>query len=178
MRRSVDAARLRRFVAEAARVAAPGTRVYVTGGATAVLEGWRPSTIDVDVRIEPDSDALLREIPRIKEELQINVELASPSDFIPELPDWKARSREFAREGDVRFLHYDFYAQALSKIERGHTQDLVDAREMVRRGLVEPARLLELFEAIVPALYRYPAIDPEAFRQSVAAFLGDAASRA
>lgn len=178
MRRSVDAARLRRFVAEAARVAAPGTRVYVTGGATAVLEGWRPSTIDVDVRIEPDSDALLREIPRIKEELQINVELASPSDFIPELPDWKARSLEFAREGDVRFLHYDFYAQALSKIERGHTQDLVDAREMVRRGLVEPARLLELFEAIVPALYRYPAIDPEAFRQSVAAFLGDAASRA
>ena len=32
--------------------------IYVTGGATAVLEGWRGSTIDVDVRFEPESDAL------------------------------------------------------------------------------------------------------------------------
>lgn len=175
MRRFVDAGSLKRFVAAAARVAAPGTRVYVTGGATAVLVGWRPSTIDVDIRVEPDSDALLREIPRIKEKLQINVELASPSDFIPELPGWKERSREFAREGDVRFLHYDFYAQALAKIERGHAQDLSDARELVRRGLVEPARLLDLFEAIVPALYRYPAIDVGAFRRSVDAFLAKTA---
>jgi len=171
VRRPVDVERLKRFVAEAARVASPGTRVYVTGGASAVLEGWRLSTIDVDLRIEPDRDALLREIPRIKEALEINVELASPPDFIPELPGWRERSREFAREGDVRFLHYDFYAQALSKIERGHAQDLADAREMVRRGLVEPARLLDLFEAIVPALYRYPAIDPPSFRRSVEAFL-------
>ncbi len=178
MRRFVDADRLKRFVAEAARAAGAGTCVYVTGGATAVLEGWRPSTIDVDIRVEPDRDALLREIPRIKEELQINVELASPSDFIPELPGWKERSREFAREGDVRFLHYDFYAQALSKIERGHAQDLADAREMVRRGLVEPARLLELFEAIVPALYRYPALDAGAFRRSVDVFLAELPSPA
>ena len=142
-----------------------------------LLEGWRPSTIDVDIRVEPDRDALLREIPRIKEELQINVELASP-DFIPELPGWKERSRQFAREGDVRFLHYDFYAQALSKIERGHAQDLADAREMVRRGLVEPARLLELFEAIVPALYRYPALDAGAFRRSVDVFLAELPSPA
>lgn len=28
--------------------------MYLTGGATAVLEGWRPSTVDVDVRFELD----------------------------------------------------------------------------------------------------------------------------
>lgn len=138
-----------------------------------MLEGWRPSTIDVDLRIEPDRDALLREMPRIKEELGINVELAAPPDFIPELPEWRQRSREFAHEAGVRFLHFDFYSQALAKIERGHVQDLSDAREMVRRGLVEPARLLELFEAIEPALYRYPAIDPGAFRRSVETFLAE-----
>ncbi len=160
-------------MAEAARVASAGTCVYLTGGASAVLEGWRPSTIDVDLRIEPDRDALLREMPRIKEELGINVELAAPPDFIPELPGWRERSREFAREGGVRFLHFDFYSQALAKIERGHVQDLSDAREMVRRGLVEPARLLELFEAIVPALYRYPAIGPAAFRRSVETFVAE-----
>lgn len=173
MRRPVDADRLRRFVQEAGRVAGPGTRVYVTGGATAVLVGWRTSTIDVDLKIEPDRDPLLREIPRLKEALGINVELAAPSDFIPELPGWRERSREFAREGDVRFFHYDFYSQALSKIERGHSQDLADAREMVARGLVEPARLQQLFEDSAASLYRYPAIDPSAFRRSLDAFLSE-----
>ena len=35
---------------------------------------------------------------------------------------------------------------------------------MIARGLVEPARLRELYDAIEPELYRYPAIDPPAFR--------------
>jgi hypothetical protein len=30
----------------------------LTGGATAVLEGWRASTVDVDVRFDPHSQAL------------------------------------------------------------------------------------------------------------------------
>jgi hypothetical protein len=29
-------------------------RVYLTGGSTAVIEGWRETTIDVDLRFEPD----------------------------------------------------------------------------------------------------------------------------
>ena len=40
-------------------------RVYLTGGATAVLHGWRESTIDIDIKVVPDSDDLLREIPRV-----------------------------------------------------------------------------------------------------------------
>jgi hypothetical protein len=32
------------------------TRIYFTGGATAVLYGWRASTIDVDLKIVPDRD--------------------------------------------------------------------------------------------------------------------------
>lgn len=38
---------------------------------------------------------------------------------------------------------------------------------MLRRGLVEGAHLLEYFAAIEPSTYRYPAIDQEAFRQTV-----------
>ena len=37
---------------------------------------------------------------------------------------------------------------------------------MLTRGLVESARLHELFEAIEPSLYRYPAVDPAAFRRA------------
>lgn len=58
-------------------------RLYLTGGATAVLEGWRDATVDIDVRFEPDSDAALSRIKDLKEELAVNVELASPLDFLP-----------------------------------------------------------------------------------------------
>jgi len=143
------------------------TRVYFTGGATAVLEGWRVSTIDIDIRLIPEHDALFRAIPRLKEQLQINVELASPDHFIPVRPDWQDRSPFVAREGRVSFYHFDLYAQALSKIERGHAQDVADVQEMLRRGLIEPAPLMEYFESIEPALYRYPALDPVSFRQAV-----------
>jgi hypothetical protein len=144
----------------------PG-RAYLTGGATAVLEGWRSTTIDVDIVFQPESDALLRALPALKEELELNVELVSPAHFIPEVPGWDARSPFVAQEGSLAFHHYDFYAQALSKIERGHAQDVSDVREMLARGHVERKRLAELFEAIQPGLFRYPAIDPAAFRRGV-----------
>src|SRR5262245_26838591 len=120
------------------------SRIYFTGGASAVLLGWRPSTLDADIEIVPESDALLRAIPRLKDEMRLNVELASPSHFIPELPGWRERSPFIRREGRVSFHHYDFYAQALAKIERGHAQDRRDVSEMLRSGLVVPARLREI----------------------------------
>ncbi|MBY0492847.1 MAG: hypothetical protein K2Y23_01410 [Cyanobacteria bacterium] len=140
------------------------TRVYLTGGASAVLLGWRESTIDIDLTFVPEGDDVFRAIARLKDELRINVELASPAHFIPALPGWDGRSRFIGQEGQVAFYHYDFYSQALAKIERGHAQDRVDVAAMLASGLVERARLLDLFEQIFPELYRYPAIDPESFR--------------
>jgi hypothetical protein len=167
MRRPVDAERLRRFMKELGSAADRNVRLYFTGGATAVLLGWRPSTIDVDVKMEPETDRLFRALPRIKDELQINVELAAPDQFIPEVPGWQERSAFIAQEGRLSFYHYDFYAQALSKIQRGHAQDLADVREMIGRGLVDRDELRRRFEQIEPQLYRYPAIEPEAFRQAL-----------
>ena len=143
------------------------TRVYLTGGASAVLLGWRDSTIDIDLTFVPEGDEVFRAIARLKDELGINVELASPAHFIPEVPGWDTRSTFIAQEGHVAFYHYDFYSQALAKIERGHAQDRVDVAAMLATGLVEPGRLLDLFGQIFPELYRYPAIDPESFRRSV-----------
>jgi hypothetical protein len=76
-----------------------------------------------------------------------------------------------AREGKVSFYHYDYYAQALAKLERGHAQDLADVGEMSRRGLIEASRLRELFDAIEPQLYRYPALDAASFRRALEEFL-------
>jgi hypothetical protein len=165
MRALADAERLRRFLSELSREAREEAAIYLTGGATAVLFGWRDSTIDADILIVPELDSLYRALPRLKEELQINVEIASPAHFIPELPGWRERSLFIDREGRLSIYHYDPYAQALAKIERGHDKDLVDVRELLARGLVEPGRLRELHEAIEPKLHRYPAIDPPSFRR-------------
>lgn len=170
MRAPVDAARIREFARALGREARSGdVRVYLAGGSSAVLKGWRPTTVDVDIKLVPDSDPLLRALPEIKESLRLNVELAAPDDFIPELPGWQDRSPFVAREGSVSLHHYDFYSQALAKIERGHRQDMDDVRRMIADGLVEKGKLLALFEAIEPALYRFPAIDPASFRRAVEA---------
>jgi hypothetical protein len=172
MRPPVDEQRIRELARELGRAAHVPVRIYLTGGSTAVLEGWREATIDVDLRFEPEADELLRELPALKERLGINIELASPPDFIPELPDWRERSPLVFREGRVAIHHFDLYSQALSKIERGFEQDLADVRSMLASGLVEPSRLRTLYAEIEPDLYRYPAIDPPAFRQKLDGALG------
>jgi hypothetical protein len=167
MRAPADVARIHQLMEAFARAADHDVRVYFVGGTTAVLAGWRSSTIDVDFVMRPEDDAILRAIPALKERLQINVELASPLDFIPVPPGWEDRSPEIARVGRVRFHHFDLYAQALAKHERGHRQDVADVREMSQRGLVTPSQLLAYFERVEPELYRYPAIDPPSFRRAV-----------
>ena len=173
MRQPVTLPRLQEFMkALGAGAKSPG-RVYLVGGATALLLGWRDSTIDIDLKVIPDTDEILRALPALKERLHINIELASPDDFIPELPGWQERSRFIQQEGGLSFLHYDFYAQALAKIERGHAVDVQDARRMLKSGLVERQRLLELFSAIESQLYRYPALDGPSFRRAVERSLGE-----
>lgn len=167
MRQLTDAARLREFMRLLGRRTRAAGRVYLVGGACAVLHDWRSTTIDIDIDLDPGLDALLREIPAIKEELQVNVELASPAHFIPELPGWRDRSPFVVREGTIDFHHYDFYAQALSKIERGHARDVDDLREMAARGLIDSSRLVVFFDTIEPQLYRYPAVDAASFRSAV-----------
>ena len=150
---------------------------YLTGGATAVLLGWRATTLDVDIALEPEQDEVLRAIPRLKDELSINVELASPGDFIPLPPGWRARSAFIERVGTLSFRHFDAVSQALAKLERGHAQDLEDVRTMLDRHLVDATQLRGALREIEPELYRFPAIDPREFRRSVEAFVGRAGSR-
>jgi hypothetical protein len=167
MRRLADAARIRAFMDAVGRAARREIRIYFTGGATAVLGGWRLGTIDVDILMVPEDDQVFRSIPHLKESLELNIELASPADFIPELPGWQDRSPAIDRRGKVAYFHYDPYAQALAKIERGHAQDEADVQELIKRGEVDRDQLMQHFEVIEPLLYRYPAIDPAAFRRAV-----------
>lgn len=176
MRELADAERIERFMRVFGRAADRDGACYFTGGATAVLVGWRPTTIDVDIQLEPESDALLRAIPQIKDDLRVNVELVSPADFIPLPSGWKSRNVFVAQEGRLGFYHFDPYSQALAKLERAHVQDLEDVHAIVDCGLVEPARALAYLDEIEPELYRFPAVDPRAFRRRVEAELGGTTS--
>ena len=151
------------------RAASVPARVYLVGGASAVLVGWRLATIDVDLAIRPHDDALLRAIPAAKEELDINVELASPADFIPLPEGWEDRSPFIARRHLVSFHHFDFYSQALAKLERGHRQDIADVHAMQSHGLIVLPALRRYFDEIELQLFHFPAIDPPSFRRAVEA---------
>jgi hypothetical protein len=171
MRAPVTREKLERFMEELGRRSQRPAQIFFTGGATAVLHGWRDSTIDIDLFIEPGGDHVLRHVPVLKEELQVNVELAAPHDFIPPLDGWRDRSPSVGRRGSIDFFHYDYEAQALSKLERAHERDLKDVRLMASHGLIQPDRLLERFGELRDELYRYPAIDVTAFERRVREFV-------
>ena len=172
MRRLADPDRIKELMRRLGQQPGRGGRVYLTGGASALLIGWRQATIDVDLMFDAEAEPLLKAIVELKEALEINVELASPADFIPELPGWRDRSLFVGREGRVDFFHYDFYAQALAKVERGHATDMADVAEMVARQLVDPLEAIRLFGEIEPTLHRYPALDAPSFRRQVEAVFG------
>ena len=159
------------FVELAKRCKGPG-KIYIVGGSTAVLSGWRESTVDVDMKISPEPKGVFEAIQILKNELQVNIELASPDDFMPALPEWEQRSQFITTINGVTFYHYDFYAQALSKILRAHDRDMKDVQSMLDHKLVEKARLYELFCEIESQLIRYPSIKISDFRKKVEAVVG------
>ena len=170
MRGEMDKAKLEAFMrALGARVRGAG-KIYLTGGATALWYGWRAATIDVDIKPEPEPAELFEALAKLKNELDINIELAAPDQFIPAVAGWRERSIFVARYGSVEFFHYDPYGQALAKISRGHSRDLRDVRSMLEQELITTAGLQEKFASIEPQLIRYPALDADVFRANVMKF--------
>jgi len=167
----LDMQKLDEFLSQLGQRARSKGACYLAGGASALLMGWRETTLDVDLKFDPEPAGVFDAIAELKNSLQINVELASPDDFIPVTPDWKNRSPFVGQYGDLSAYHFDFTAQALSKIERGHPKDLLDAREMLRRGLTSKPLLTTMLLAVRPLLKRYPALHEDDFVRRIEAFL-------
>lgn len=169
MRAETDREKIEKFMTALGKRVRGAGRIYLTGGGTAVLHGWRETTIDLDLKADPEPPGFFEAIAELKDSIDLNVELAAPDDFIPELPAWRERSIFIARRSQLDFYHYDLYSQALAKIERGHARDLDDVRAMFKADLIEGAKLEELFHGVTGKLSRYPAIDPAALRREVIA---------
>ena len=174
MREDVTEERLRDLMNEIARTAPRRRRfdVYLVGGGTAVLSGWRPTSIDADL-FAPD-ESVFRDIQGIKERLNVNVEFARPEHFVPALPGSNDRHVFIETVGRVSYYHYDPYAQVLSKVVRGFERDLADAQAFVRSGMVDPDRLRKLVGRIRPSAYaKYPNLSQDAVQKAVEDFVSD-----
>lgn len=146
-------------------------RVYFSGGVTAVLKGWREPTLDIDLKADTEPEGFFEVLAQLKNSLDINVELAAPSDFVPALPGWRERCEFICKRGMAEFFHFDVYSQALSKIERDHERDRGDVERMLSDGLVDAKKLAELFRAVEGELIRYPAVDGDLLKKQVEEFL-------
>ncbi len=171
MREPLDPSRLQRLLRELA-AADPRKgrfRVYLTGGATATERGWRTSTLDAN--LSADDDAVFRHVQKLKETLNLNIELVRPTDFVPSLPGEDQRHVFIQTIGNVDFFHFDPYAQALSKIVRGFDRDLLDVGHMLASGWVELLKLEAFVDKIPDAAYaRYPSISKKAVISALKSF--------
>jgi len=172
VRRELTREALRELMEELSRTAPDreSFRVYVLGGGTAVLAGWRSSTIDADLYAEREE--VFRDVQGIKERLRLNIEFARPEQFVPALAGSAERHLFIDRVGNVDFYHYDPYAQLLSKIVRGFRKDLLDADRFVTSGMVDPRRFRTLVRGIPESAYaRYPNLSRVSVLATVNEFL-------
>lgn len=145
--------------------------VYLTGGASALLVGWRASTNDIDLSFDPEPAGTFEAIARLKNELDLNVELAAPDHFVPRLQGWEDRSPLVEVIDGIEWRHYDFRTQALSKLARAAARDLGDVRAMLEHGLVDEDALRRALVEARPGLARFPRLEPEALEAALARVL-------
>jgi len=63
--------------------------------------GFRDQTIDIDLKLDPEPAGAFEAIAVLKNRLELNIELASPADFIPAIAAWRERSHRLHRAGRV-----------------------------------------------------------------------------
>lgn len=184
MRPPVDRPAIERFLKRLGRMVHHPGRIYLVGGAALVhhqVRGPRATTLDIDLSFEASNEQEIESaIQRLKTELDLNVERASPGDFIPLPASWQDHAHYIGRYGALEVFYFDYYSQALSKIERSTERDLQDVELLARQGWITRAGLDAAYQEVLPQMGhgRYFNRDASRFaRQYAAAVLrawGDA----
>ena len=151
MRAPADRERLDAFLRALGASGRSPIRLYLVGGAVMVDLGLRQATLDVDYVARGEASALReleRALPKLKDELDINVEPASPADFMP-IPDGVLDQSAYVRSyGQLAVYHYHYPSLTLAKIARGAERDLVDVELLVRHGIVSWPEVEQMWERI------------------------------
>ncbi len=152
MRQRCDRQGIEQFLQSLGRRFTRTGRLYLVGGTTMVYEGYRRQTLDINIGFEVDNrdhSAFVEAVRDLKERLSLNIEEASPAEFIPLPSGYRERSPFIGRYGQLEVFHFDLYSTALSKIERGTESDLDDVLSLLRSGRIELAVLTGYFEEIM-----------------------------
>lgn len=153
MRRPVNPERIQEFLESLGKEIYFPCKIYLVGGTTLVFFGLREQTIDIDLSYEVDNahhQKFIEVIRRLKDELDLNIEEASPGDFIPLPKGWKERSPYLGTFGSTIVFHFDLYSTSLSKIERGTEVDFDDVKALLKNGKVEWKNLENFYQEILP----------------------------
>lgn len=149
MRQDVGQREIEQFLIQVGRTRLPG-RLYLVGGAAMVHKGIRPGqTLDIDIQITVDPANLVTHIAQLKQRLNINIEFASPGDFMPLPAQWEARSEFIQRYGLVDAFYLDWYSIALSKTQRASRKDIVDIQLLLRQGFIDIAELDVVYQDVL-----------------------------
>jgi hypothetical protein len=112
-----------------------------------VYEGLRQQTLEIDLALEisdADHSAFIAIVRDLKEKLSLNIEEASPADFIPLPAGYRERSQFVGRYGQLDVFYFDLYSTALSKIERGTENDFADVLSLLHTERLEITVRLDL----------------------------------
>ncbi len=153
LRQSVDQQRIEYFLQQLGkRFTKPG-RVYLVGGTSIVYEGLRQQTLDIDLTFDIDNEhhgLFIEVIRELKEKLSMNIEEASPANFIPLPSGYRERSQFIDRYGKLDVFHFDLYSVALSKIARGTEEDFTDVLSLLQTERLDMTNLAQYFDEIFP----------------------------
>jgi hypothetical protein len=68
MRSNIDPQKIDRLMQALGRESQGSGCIYFTGGVSALLIGWRSSTVDVDIRLDPEPQGIFQAIAKLKYE--------------------------------------------------------------------------------------------------------------
>jgi hypothetical protein len=150
--------------------------LYLAGGSMLVYAGFRPRTIDVDYRVEltaGDDTQFIQALRAAQRLVNLNIEPASPADFIPLPSGWRERSRFLTQERGLAIYAFDLLSTALSKIERGQERDIEDVLALCHTGAIGVKQILQAFDEIAPRIETeaLPRITEQDFRRKIEAFM-------
>jgi Nucleotidyltransferase of unknown function (DUF6036) len=169
MRPSVDKTAIESFLEQLGKTFHKPARLYLVGGAALVHMGVRPGTTqDIDIQVGGSNEGeFIVAIQQMIHRLQVNVEFASPVDFIPLPKQWESHTRFVGRYGKIDVFYFDFYSIALSKIERGNTRDIADVKLLIEQGIITLDELDKAYQEVLAQLGkgRYPRITPQRFME-------------
>ncbi|HXL35928.1 MAG TPA: DUF6036 family nucleotidyltransferase [Ktedonobacteraceae bacterium] len=169
MRPGVDKAAIESFLQQLGRTFHKQARLYLVGGAALVHLGVRPGfTQYIDIQVGGTNEGeLIVAIQRLIQQMQVNVEFASPADFMPLPSQWETHARFIGRYGMIDVFYFDFYSIALSKTEQGNQRDIADVKLLVQQGIITLNELDTAYQEVLSQLGkgRYPRITPQRFSE-------------